>query len=53
MRIHSPELTAKDGFVTLSAHVDIERDRQNIPDKLWFTIPQRFEHLCARGMEPL
>jgi hypothetical protein len=52
MRIHPPELTAKDGLVTLRASVSLERDGQNIPDELWFTVPQRFEHLCSRGVEP-
>lgn len=52
MRIHAPELTAKDGFVTLSAHVSLERDGGNFPDELWFTVPQRYEHLCSRAVEP-
>ena len=52
MRIHSPEMTSKDGLITLSARVSLESGSQEIPDRLWFTIPQRFEHLCAKGFEP-
>lgn len=52
MRIHPPELTVKDGLVTVRARISLERDGQNISDELWFTVPQRFEHLCSRAIEP-
>ncbi|MET1047154.1 MAG: hypothetical protein ABWX70_10715 [Hyphomicrobium sp.] len=52
MHIHSPEITASDGNVTLRARVKLDGEQGRFPDELWFTIPQRFEHLFTRGVEP-
>ena len=52
MRVHSPELTAKDGLVTLSVRVSLDPGGQQVPERLWFTIPQRFEHLFTQSFEP-
>src|SRR5262245_53766436 len=52
MRIHPPELTVREGLVTVRARVEIERDGEGFPDELWFSVPERFEHLCAGGIEP-
>ncbi|RUO99199.1 hypothetical protein [Hyphomicrobium sp.] len=52
MRIHSPELATERGFITLRAKVSIDRSAGSFPDELWFTFPQRYEHLCSRAIEP-
>ncbi len=52
MRVHSPQMTLSDGFVTLRAKVDIGGANDRFPEELWFAVPQRFEHLLTRGFEP-
>jgi len=50
MHIHSPEITASDGNVTLRARVKLDGEQGRFPDELCFTVPQRFEHLLTRGV---
>lgn len=52
MRIHAPDITSASGSITLSARVSVETAATRLPDTLWFSLPERYEPMIARGTEP-
>lgn len=52
MRIHAPDITTENGLITLSARISVESSARRFPDTLWFSLPERYEPMIARGSEP-
>lgn len=51
MRIHAPDITTENGSITLSARISVESSAKRFPDTLWFSLPERYEPMIARGTE--
>lgn len=52
MRIHAPDITTENGSITLSARISVESSAKRFPETLWFSLPERYEPMIARGTEP-
>ena len=50
MIIHQPELLKRDGHTIIYAKIEMNQHRENIPDHLWYRVPDQFsQHLSLQG----
>jgi len=50
MIIHQPELLMRDGDAIVHARIEMKQSRENIPDHLWYRVPEQFsQHLSLQG----